>query len=194
MKHLVVYSHLNPKSFTKAIVDEVEAAATERGDEIKIIDLYGENFNPVLAFPDIQHQFMGKEAPADVIKYQDMVTWADHMTIVYPLWWGHMPAMLKGFFDRVFSNGFAYAYGEDGVPKGLLGGKTAHLFVNTGNPSDYYEQSGMHKALNRVVDEGIFGFSAMESKTTFFGSVATGPDELRKGYLDNAKEIVSNRT
>ena len=107
MKHLIIYSHLNPTSFTNAVVDKVEKTAKEKGDEVKIINLYGDKFNPVLEFPDIEHMFMGKEAPADVAIYQEMVQWADHMTFVYPIWWGQMPAMLKGFLDRVFANGFA---------------------------------------------------------------------------------------
>jgi len=68
MKHLIIYSHLNPKSFTKAIVDQVEKTAKAKGDEVKIIDLYGEKFNPILEFPDIQYMFMGGDAPEDVKK------------------------------------------------------------------------------------------------------------------------------
>ena len=187
MKHLIIYSHLNPKSFTKAIVDKVEKVSKEKGDAVKIIDLYGDKFNPVLEFPDIQHQFMGGECPADVKKYQDMVAWTDHLTIVYPIWWTQMPAMLKGFFDRVFSNGFAYAYSEQGIPTGLLKGKTVKLYICTGNPNEVYEQMGMHSAQRKVNEEGIFGFSGMKAETVFFGNVAMGPDELRKGYLDSIK-------
>jgi len=185
MKHLIIYSHLNPNSFTKAIVDRVEKVALEKGDEVKIIDLYSEQFNPVLEFPDIEHMFMGKKAPNDVAEYQEMVAWADHMTFVYPMWWAQMPAILKGFLDRVFANGFAFAYGEDGMPIGLLKGRTAHLYISTGNPDEYYEASGMHAAQRRINDEGIFGFCGIDASSTFFGNVAMGTDELRKGYLNS---------
>ncbi len=185
MKHLIIYSHLNPNSFTNAIVDRVEKVAQEKGDEVKVIDLYSDRFNPVLEFPDIEHMFMGKDAPNDVAEYQEMVTWADHMTFVYPLWWAQMPAMLKGFLDRVFANGFAFAYGENGMPIGLLKGRTAQLFISTGNPDEYYEASGMHSAQRRINDEGIFGFCGIDANSTFFGNVAMGTDELRKGYLES---------
>jgi len=185
MKHLIIYSHLNPNSFTKAIVDKVEKVAQENGDEIKIIDLYGDGFNPILEFPDIEHMFMGKEAPSDVAKYQELVSWADHFTFVYPLWWAQMPAILKGFIDRVFSNGFAFAYGEDGMPIGLLKGKTAKLYVSTGNTDEYYSESGMHSAQKRTIDEGVFGFCGIEASSIFFGNVAMGTYELRKGYLES---------
>ena len=184
MKHLIIYSHLNPDSFTKAIVDKVEKVSKEKGDEVKIIDLYGEQFNPILEFPDIEYMFMGKEVPGDVKKYQELVTWADHLTVTYPLWWAQMPAMLKGFIDRVFANGYAFNYGEKGSG-GLLTEKTAQLYICTGNPGEYYEESGMYDAQRRVNDEGIFGFCGIKSSIIFFGNVAMGTDELRKGYLES---------
>lgn len=189
MKQLIIYTHLNPKSFTKAVSNEVEKVLKEKGDEVKTIDLYQDKFNPVLEFPDIEHMFMGKEATADVKKYQELVSWADNLVFVYPLWWSQMPAMLKGFIDRVFSNGYAYVYTETGVD-GLLKGKTANLFINTGNPSDYLDQIGMHAALKKVNEDGIFGFCGITAKTTFFGSIAMGTDEDRKAYLESIKNAL----
>ncbi|MDI9877823.1 NAD(P)H-dependent oxidoreductase [Flectobacillus sp. LYT7W] len=63
MKHLIIFSHLNPKSFTKAIVDEVEKKAIASGDEVKIIDLYGEQFNPVLGRPILPTNLWDKQCP-----------------------------------------------------------------------------------------------------------------------------------
>ncbi len=186
MQHLIIYSHLNPTSFTKAIVDEVEKNAIASGDEVKIIDLYGDQFNPVLGMPDIAHQFMGQTMPDDVKKYQDMITWADHLTVVYPMWWGQMPAMLKGFIDRVFSYGFAFSISENGV-QALLKGKTASVFVNTNTPTAVYEATQMNTAQRRIIDGGIFGFCGIDTEITFFGQVSSGSDELRKGYLEAIK-------
>jgi len=186
MQHLIIYSHLNPTSFTKAIVDEVEKNAIASGDEVKIIDLYGDQFNPVLGMPDIAHQFMGQTMPDDVKKYQDMITWADHLTVVYPMWWGQMPAMLKGFIDRVFSYGFAFSISENGA-QALLKGKTASVFVNTNTPTAVYEATQMNTAQRRIIDGGIFGFCGIDTEITFLGQVSSGSDELRKGYLEAIK-------
>lgn len=186
MQHLIIYSHLNPTSFTKAIVDEVEKNAIANGDEVKIIDLYGDQFNPVLGMPDIAHQFMGQTMPDDVKKYQEMITWADHLTVVYPMWWGQMPAMLKGFIDRVFSYGFAFSISENGA-QALLKGKTASVFINTNTPTAVYEATQMNTAQRRIIDGGIFGFCGIDTEITFFGQVSSGTDELRKGYLETIK-------
>jgi len=186
MKHLIIYSHLNPASFTKAIVDKVQKNALAKGDEVKIIDLYGEQFNPVLGMPDVGYQFIGQEMPEDVKKYQEMITWADHLTVVYPMWWGQMPAMLKGFIDRVFSYGFAFSISENGV-EALLKGKTAQIYINTNTPTAIYEATHMNTAQKRVIDDGVFGFCGIETEITFFGQVSSGTDELRKSYLETIK-------
>jgi NAD(P)H dehydrogenase (quinone) len=183
MKHLIIYSHLNSASFTKAVVDKVVEKSEAKGDETKIIDLYGESFQAILGMSDIESMFMGKETPIDVKKYQDMITWAEHITVVYPMWWGQMPAILKGFFDRVFANGFAYNYGVQG-PEGLLGGRTAHLYILTGTPNEYYKENGMHDAQEHVISKGVFGFCNIDAKITFFGNIAMGDDALRKSYLE----------
>ncbi len=189
MKHLIIYTHLNPESFTRAVANEVEKVAIEKGHTVKTIDLYTEKFNPVLEFPDIQYSFMGGEAPDDVEKYQQDIAWAERITFVYPLWWGHMPAMLKGFIDRVFTHGFAYEYDENGV-NGLLSGKVVQQIINTGNTSEYLGQSGMHSAIRKDQEGGIFEFCGMTAATTFFGSIATSTDEERQAYLGSIKEIV----
>ncbi len=189
MKHLIIFTHLNPNSFTKAVTDEVEKVSSEKGHKIKTIDLYADKFNPVLEFPDIQYSFMNGEAPDDVKAYQQQIEWADHLTFVYPLWWGHMPAMLKGFIDRIFSKGFAYTYDENG-PKGLLEGKTVHQFINTGNPNEVLRDSGLHEAINKVQQDGIFSFCGMQADTTFFGNITMGTDQERKDYLNSIKDII----
>jgi NAD(P)H dehydrogenase (quinone) len=152
--------------------------------------LYADKFNPVLEFPDIQYSFMDGEAPSDVKIYQEQITWADQITFVYPIWWEQMPAMLKGFIDRVFTNGYAYVYGENG-PKGLLVGKSVQLLINTGNTSEILEKMGMHAAVKKVNEEGIFKFCGMTAKTTFFGNITLGSDHDRKQYLNSIRDIIS---
>ena len=186
MNHLLIYTHLNPGSFTKAVSDEVTKTVEAEGHDVKTIDLYQDKFNPVLEFIDIEHMFMGKEAPADVKKYQEMISWADKLVFVYPLWWGQMPAMLKGFIDRVFTNGYAFVYTETGAD-GLLKGKTAHTFLNSGGSNEMLEMSGMQSAITKIHSDSIFGFCGMEAKITFFGNVASGTDEERKAYLSSVK-------
>jgi NAD(P)H dehydrogenase (quinone) len=189
MKHLIIYSHLNPKSFTHAIADEVQKVITAKGDGVEFIDLYADKFNPVLEFADIQYSFMGADAPADVKKYQDMIDLADNLIFIYPLWWSQMPAMLKGFIDRVFTNGYAYEYNESG-PAGLLPNKTTHSIISAGNSNEILENIKMDTAIKTVNETGIFEFCGMQSKTTIFGNVAMGSNDDRVQYLNSIKNII----
>ncbi len=189
MNHLIIYTHLNPQSFTKAVAEQVEKVANNKGHHTKIIDLYADKFNPILEFPDIQYSFMGGEAPSDVKKYQQDILWAEQITFVYPIWWEQMPAMLKGFIDRVFTHDFAYIYDENGH-QGLLKGKHANLFINTGNSSESLEKSGLHAAVKKVNEAGIFEFCGMTAKTTFFGNITISSDDDRKAYLNSINNFI----
>lgn len=83
--------------------------------------LYELNFNPVLGASDFI-SFSKGNTPEDIKEEQEHISWADSITFIYPVWWAGLPAILKGYVDRVFSHGFAYAYGENGIEK-LLSGK-----------------------------------------------------------------------
>jgi len=186
MKHLVIYSHFNTESFSKAVVDKLVESAIAKGHEIKIIDLYAEKFDPVMTASDLSPEL---EASKEILVYQEIIKWADHYTLVYPMWWGQMPAILKGFIDRVFTNGVAYKFGPDG-PTGLLSGRTARLIINTGTPDEFYANDGMHRAQIRVNDGGVFGFCGIHTKITFFGNVPLGSDELRQSYLGQIPDLI----
>ncbi|WP_196888821.1 NAD(P)H-dependent oxidoreductase [Aureivirga sp. CE67] len=190
MKHLIVYTHFNPESFTKSVVTEIERVNLENGHDVIVIDLYKDGFNPVLDQKDIGYMYQGEPVPEEIQKYHDLINWADHISFVYPLWWAQMPAILKGFIDRVFSNGYAFTYDENGAV-GLLTGKKVNVFINTGAPNEYYTEIGMHKSLEQTNNDGIFEFCGMESKTVFFGNVAMGTDEERKAYLESIKTYYS---
>jgi len=188
MKHLIIYSHLNPKSFTIAIAEKVAETILAKGGEVKTIDLYADNFDPVMNINDIEATSGKKELDKDIVKYQEMISWADKLTFIYPIWWGQMPAQLKGFFDRVFTNGFAFSFDKNGHNK-LLKDKTAQIFVNIGSPLEVYQQNGMIKALDSVAEVGLFSFCGIKVKSTYFGSVASCSNEQRKEYLKSIENI-----
>lgn len=182
MTHLIVVTHFNPASFTHAIVDVIKAKAEKNNESVEIIDLYADQFNPVLGVEDINWMYQGGDIPADIKSYQEQIKKAEKLTVVYPIWWAQMPAMLKGFVDRVFTMGFAFLYDENG-PQPLLKGKQAQIITCSGSPNEYYEGTGMHSAIKKTIDSGIFEFCGYETTHLFFGNVMNGTDEERKGYL-----------
>ena len=189
MKILIVYSHPNPASFNYAIKEASEKELEQLGHDVKVRDLYQLGFNPVLSGGDFEGIHSGNTL-TEIKEEQDYVDWADALIFIHPVWWTGLPAMVKGYIDRIFSFGFAYTY-EDGMPKGLLDGKKVFIINTTGAPFEYYHDNGMHDVLKRTSDEGIYEFCAMEViDHVFYGAVPAVTDEDRQGYLvDILKKI-----
>lgn len=188
MKTLIVYAHPNPKSFNAAIKETLVSELQAKGHEVKVRDLYAMNFNPVLNVDDFNH-YAQKQIPADVKAEQDGITWADHVVFLYPTWWIGMPAILKGYIDRVFTNGFAFSYTENGA-EGLLKGKKALVIQTTGQPLDLLKQYNLLSPMEVSVDHGILGFTGIEVIThQFFGGVPYSSDDDRKRMLEEVKGI-----
>jgi NAD(P)H dehydrogenase (quinone) len=191
MNYLIVYSHPNPNSFNHAIKEALAAALKERGGEVRVRDLYPINFHPVLSTRDFQYYMDGK-VPDEVKTEQEHIRWADVIIFVYPIWWTGLPAMVKGYIDRVFTKGFAYDYTAEGIA-GLLEGKKVFIFNTTGTPGPVYEKSGMVKSIKQTSDEGIFKFCGMELLGhKFFFAVPAITDVERKAMLEEVREIAAN--
>jgi NAD(P)H dehydrogenase (quinone) len=166
MKNLIVYAHPNSGSLNHFFKQTVLESLQESGEEIAIRDLNEINFNPVLSLEDMNGQRMGTVAD-DVQTEQDFITWADRIIFIYPIWWTGMPAIMKGYIDRVFSYGFAYRY-DQGVQKGLLTGKKTIIINSHGKSNAEYEAMGMDKALILTSDTGIFTYSGLEIQQHFY--------------------------
>ena len=189
MKHLIIYSHPNPRSFCHAILETTSGALKAKRHEVVVRDLYALDFDPVLKSGDIEGIISGK-VPAEIKAEQDKITWADVITFIYPIWWTGLPAMVKGYIDRVFSLNFAYSMGAGG-PIGLLAGKKVVIFNTTGAAREIYDSTGMFDAMKKVSDTGIFNFCGMEVlEHKFFTSVPSTDDATRKGYLSEVKAVM----
>ncbi|MBF0345954.1 MAG: NAD(P)H-dependent oxidoreductase [Nitrospirae bacterium] len=160
MKHLVTYTHPNPKSFNHAIKEAFVEELEGNGQEVRVRDLYEIGFYPVLTASDFE-KIQNGTVLDDVKAEQDHIRWAEVITFIHPIWWTGMPALMKGYIDRVFTFGFAYLIDEHGV-KGLLQDKKAIIINTTGTDRETYGKIGMLKSLTQTIDDGIYKFCAME--------------------------------
>ena len=189
MNVLIVYAHPNPQSFNKSILDTIDAEFRRRGDAVRIRDLYADNFNPVLDESQLELQTQGN-VPSDIVQYQQDVKWADTIVIIYPLWWFDRPAILKGWFDRVFTNGFAFSF-EDGEIKGLLTGKRAIVIVTTGGTKEDFGKNA--DQLTRNTTEGTLAFCGIHDiADRVFYSVPMVEDAVRQEMLRELKSFIQN--
>jgi NAD(P)H dehydrogenase (quinone) len=201
MNVLVVFAHPELQSFNGALKATAVQTLTQQGHNVVVSDLYRLGWRTALDehdFPAHQdHQFLdvsaeqelafrGGTQSADVVAEQAKVAAADFVLFVFPMWWFSMPAILKGWVDRVFSRGFAYSAGRK-YSNGHFVGKRAMLCVTTGTASTLYEPAGIDGDLLHVlwpIHNGILaytGFSVLPPFAAWMpGKVSA---ERRHGYL-----------
>jgi NAD(P)H dehydrogenase (quinone) len=163
MKHLVIVAHPVIDSFTMALARAYTAQLEQLGHSQRTYDLYRMGFNPVLTAEELSPT-AGHAVNPDILKAQDDIRNADVLTVIYPLWWLSMPAIMKGYVDRVFARGFAYE-SRDGVVHGLLSGKRAVLITLSGAALPLLVQSGNWNAVQVLQDTHILrstGFALLE--------------------------------
>lgn len=189
INHLIVYCNPNPKSLSSAYRDALVELTEMSANPVNVRDLYNIGFSPVLEMRDFDAVKHG-QIPAEVKVEQDYVMWANLITFVYPVWWAGMPALMKGYIDRVFTKGFAYTMDDEGHLKGLLGDKKVVILNNMGFPYAYYEKVGMLDSMKQATDEGIFKFCGMEVvEHRFFGHLDAASKAEREGHVEVLKMI-----
>lgn len=144
MKILYIYAHPNSNAFNSLLKHEGYSQLIDLKHEVILSDLYELNFNAI-SNADNYKLTTSDEIPEDIQKEINKINWAEHLIFHFPLWWFSMPAILKGWFDRVLIKGFAYD-NNCIFQTGLLKGKTASLVVTTKSNEPAYKCDGVHGA------------------------------------------------
>jgi NAD(P)H dehydrogenase (quinone) len=187
MKVFLVYAHPNPHSLNAALRDHAIEVLQREGHEVRVSDLYAMQWKAVADagdFPErdqslpLDYVIASGEAyedgtqSTDIADEQEKLKWADAVIFQFPLWWFGVPAILKGWFDRVFAYKFAYGYRNAGntyrYGDGALRGKRALLSVTTGGPAIDYGPRG----INGQMDQLLFPIT---HGTLFFPGIAVLP-------------------
>lgn len=189
MNVLIVYAHPNPLSFNQSILRVVNNSFKNKGATVRLKDLYAERFDPVLGEAQLSLQSEGK-LPDDIKREQEQVNWADTIVVIYPLWWFDRPAILKGWFDRVFTNGFAFSFDEKGVT-GLLKDKRAVVVVTAGGTKEDFGKNA--DLLTQSTTEGTLAFCGItDIVDRVFYSVSMVADEARKQMLVELEQLIKS--
>lgn len=160
MHTLIVVSHPEPHSLTHRLAAQVAdgVIAADPGHTFEIADLAAEAFDPRFREADLAvHRRTGAIA-ADVAAEQARIDRADALVLVYPIYWWSMPALLKGWIDRVFSNGWAFDYAGDASLVKKLRHLRVHLIGVGGADGGTYERHGYLSAMKTQIDHGIFDY------------------------------------
>lgn len=170
-------------SYCAALTDAYQKGAQENYD-VQRLDLRKLQF-------DLNSQgdarYRAQPLEPDIVRSQELLTWCNHLTLVYPIWWATMPALLKGWFDRVLLPGFAFQFRGKGPEKGherFMKGRSAHMIVPSFAPYAFY-LFGHCKAPYNVVKRQTIGFVGFgPTKLTPIGLVHLKTDEQRQKILD----------
>jgi putative NADPH-quinone reductase len=185
-KVLIINGHPDKKSFCFALAESYKKGADTNGGQCQLVHLIDLNFNPILT----NGYRLISELEPDLLKIQQDILKANHLVFVYPNWWATFPALLKGFFDRVFIPNFAFKYHDKGpLWDKLLKGKTARLIVTMDTPKWYYclvNRSPGHNAMKI----GILEFSGIKPvRITAFTPVKSSNDLKRQKWLKEVEEL-----
>ncbi|OUS73686.1 NADPH:quinone reductase [Paenibacillus sp. MY03] len=183
---LIINGHPDSASFNAALADAYATGALGSGAQVRRLNLAELAFNPNLSFGYRKRT----ELEPDLIRAQELIRWAHHLVFVYPTWWGAMPALLKGFIDRVFLPGFAFKYRENSALwDKLLVGRTAHLLVTMDTPS-WYNRLVYRNAGHIVMKKNILKFCGINPvRITELTPIKPSTPEQRAKWLKKAKTL-----
>lgn len=160
MHALLVIAHPNPMSLTHAVAAHLAQglALSDASHSFEVADLAAQGFDPRFTAADISVHLREGPAPADVVAEQARIDRADALVLVYPVYWWSMPGLLKGWIDRVFTNGWAYAEDPQGRLVQRLQRLRVHLLAIGGADQRTYARHGYFGAMKIQIDHGIFDY------------------------------------
>ncbi len=197
MKALIVYAHPNPASFNAGILKTIQEEPARNAIEYKLRNLYELQFDPVFSGVELDAVFSGQGSLEDVQYEQSLITQSEILILVYPIWWFGPPAILKGYIDRVFTHGFSFVYGSEGVTP-MMKGKKAFVVQTGGNTPEAYAAYGLTDTdvPKNTMEKGTLQFMGFKTSTQTLLAVQQISEQERTKMLnsvqENLKSILNN--
>lgn len=206
MKFFFVYAHPEPQSFNGAMLNLAKEVLVSQGHEVITSDLHKIKFNPISG----RHNFLTVKEPSyykqqveevyasetdsfspDIKAELAKLDWCDVLIFQFPLWWFGLPAILKGWVDRVFAMGRVYGGGK-WYDNGVFAGKKAMLALTTGGGETMYSPEGLNGHMDQIlypINHGILYFVGFDVLPSFVAySVSRVSLERRQAYLEEYRD------
>ena len=167
MRVLLVLAHPATNSLCRFFAETATAAAEARGFEVRVVDLYARGFDPRLSAAE-RAVYYDPHYRSDVPDLLADLVWAEALVLVFPTWWFGFPAVLKGWFDRVFAPGTAYDHAEGlrAIRPRLLGLRRALAVTTLGSPW-WVDTFVLRRPVRRVLATAILGTCAPNCRLRF---------------------------
>ncbi|MBD5247276.1 MAG: NAD(P)H-dependent oxidoreductase [Barnesiella sp.] len=183
----ILYAHPYEKSFNHAVLETVKKRLDEQGREYKVLDLYADGFNPALEAQSLRLYSRGETADTLAAGYLDALLDSDEFIMIFPIWWAMLPAIVKGFFDKVMLSGKAYKYSDAGelVPCDIDIRRTV-IFSTSQNATETFAPF-----FSDYLDKNVLQPIGMKNLEWYnCQQTAHGPAENREAFLKLVAEKV----
>lgn len=185
-KILIINGHPNPDSFCHGLHSAYLEGAQNSTNEIRSIKVNELSFDPNLAYGYNKRTTL----EPDLLQAQENIKWADHLVIIYPIWWGSYPALFKGFIDRTLLPGFAFKKREGSVWwDKFLTNKTARIISTADQPAWYYKWFNKEPSTVAMKKLTLNFVGINKVRSTTFGPLRNSSDETRKKYIDKVLKL-----
>lgn len=185
-KIVIINGHPNKESLNFALAAAYKKGALESNAAIKEIIISDLQFNPNLEFGYQKRT----ELEPDLLEAWEKIKWADHLVWVHPVWWGGLPAITKGFIDRLFLPGFAFQYRQNSIFwDKLLKGKTAHIITTIDLPSWYYWLIYGKPSVNQLKKSTLQFCGINPVKVSYFGIIKDSKEEKRRKWIAEVENL-----
>ena len=185
---LVILGHgsNSNSSFSAAVAETYAKAAEAAGHTVRVLRLADLQFDALLHGSNPHHQAL----EPDLLAAQENIVWAQHIAWVFPVWWGGVPALLKGFLDRAFVSGWAFKFNTGSpFPVPLLKGRTAHLLVPMDTPPWYYRWVYCMPAIHQMRKTTLAFCGIRPTKTLMLGPIIHSTAAQRDTWLAKAEAL-----
>lgn len=180
-KILIINGHPNKESFNYALAGAYQDGAIKSGASVSVIHVGELQFNPNLQFGYTKRM----DLEPDLLDSLEKIKAADHLVWIHPVWWGGMPAIMKGFIDRLFLPGLTYQYRENSVWwDKLLTGKTARIITTLDQPGWYYRLMFGRPSVNQLKKSTLEFCGVKPVKLTYVGIIKTANPEKRQHWIN----------
>lgn len=185
---LVITGHPSDQTFGYALAEAYAEKVVEKGHEVRFLRLDQLKFDPILHGGYRTAQVLEPDLQAA----QGSMLWADHLVFAYPVWWGSVPALMKGFVDRTFLPGFAFRYSTGNrFPLQLLKGRSAHLLVTMDTPPWYFRWGYGAPALRQMKKTTLAFCGIRPIRSLLVGPVLGSSQARRVVWLRKARTLAA---
>jgi len=186
----IVFAHPTRDSFTGAVLESFLSGLEAAGHTHEVGDLYRMDFvcdMDVGQYRRERGDDPGAPVPEDVLREQEKIAGADALVFIYPVWWSDCPAKLKGWFDRVWTYGYAYTHEDGETRASRIGVDKALVICPAGHPALHLEEIGIAGAMRAVmIEDRLLGVGVSDAEMVILGGMVPGDDSIRKRNLETA--------